>query len=139
MGWDYCIEWKTKQHVVDYLTRTWERIYPKVEGYTSETIRNTSIKHTLKGNTLWIIREVITKETQEKRSYIECVLISYGRRDKCYGYKAMDESMGPYYYDCPLSFLKLAPVANQKWRDTVIAYHKEKADKKLMKIIGLAT
>lgn len=44
-----------------------------------------------------------------------------------WGYKDMDESMGPYVHDCPLALLdKLGEPPNEwaaKWRDKVRAYH----------------
>lgn len=40
-----------------------------------------------------------------------------------WGYKPMDESMYPYYFDCPLAFLAMAPVASQAWRDKVYEHH----------------
>ena len=34
-----------------------------------------------------------------------------------------DESMHPYYYTCPLSYLDLAPEQSADWRAGVRAYH----------------
>jgi hypothetical protein len=45
-------------------------------------------------------------------------------------HKPMEESMGPYYYSCPLSYLDLAPVASWHWRDGVIQYHARRGSKK---------
>ena len=39
----------------------------------------------------------------------------------------MDESMGPYYYKVPKSFLDRAPVTCQSWRDRVRAQASLKA------------
>jgi hypothetical protein len=35
----------------------------------------------------------------------------------------MDETMGPFYYDCPLEYLALAPETNPAWRAKVLAHH----------------
>lgn len=42
-----------------------------------------------------------------------------------WGYKDMDETMGPYYYDCPLRFIKGVGhnQFSKNWRDKVRAYH----------------
>jgi hypothetical protein len=56
-----------------------------------------------------------------------------GRRgdDIMWGYKDMDESMGPYEYDCPLALLdKLGPPPNEwaaNWREKVRAFHARRA------------
>jgi hypothetical protein len=93
--------------------------------HENDTYTWKTLKTSLKENTLWVVREVFIKETQETKRYIECILIHYDRKDKCYGHKDMDESMGPYYFDCPLSFLQIATVTNQEWRNKVIDYHKQ--------------
>ena len=55
--------------------------------------------------------------------------------DKCgqyYGYKAMDEEMGPYFYDCPMRLLDLTEAhkptsaESTKWRMMVRQYHADK-------------
>lgn len=42
-----------------------------------------------------------------------------------WGYKSMDESMGPYYFDCPLKFLDMVPEPEsqyaKEWRQKVRA------------------
>jgi hypothetical protein len=35
----------------------------------------------------------------------------------------MDESMSPYYYSCPLSYLAMAKALSPSWRALVLAYH----------------
>ncbi|MCA9380929.1 hypothetical protein KC678_01565, partial [Candidatus Dojkabacteria bacterium] len=47
-----------------------------------------------------------------------------------WGYKDMDESMHPYYYNCPLSFLDMTPVACEEWRQHVRNYHATIAQQK---------
>jgi len=49
-------------------------------------------------------------------------LLKYQRNDYFnFGYKDMDETMGPYYYDCPVSILnQLTPIGSElanKWRN----------------------
>jgi hypothetical protein len=53
--------------------------------------------------------------------YIRCDLLE--RSGNQWGYKPLDESMHPYYYSCPLSYLDLAPEQSADWRAGVRAYH----------------
>ncbi|WP_240754701.1 hypothetical protein [Parasulfuritortus cantonensis] len=46
-----------------------------------------------------------------------------GGKKHGWGYKDLCESMGPYYYTCPLSYLDMVPVANADWRGQVRAWH----------------
>ncbi len=90
--------------------------------------RLTILDKALVGNNLWI-----AYETPEGKKFIALYLLS-GRGGEGYGYKDMDETMGPYYYDCPLRLLKVAPynntflnVSSFEWREKVVAFHAEKA------------
>ncbi len=49
-----------------------------------------------------------------------------------WGYKDMDESMHPYYYDCPLRLLKGSGMHNEQsqvWREKVRNYHSQRKAK----------
>lgn len=46
-----------------------------------------------------------------------------------WGYKPMGESAFPYFYDCPLKFLDMAPVANAEWREEVKKYWQRVSEK----------
>jgi hypothetical protein len=61
----------------------------------------------------------------ESRRYIQCDLLKGGGNG--WGYKSMDESMHPYYYSCPLSYLDLAPEQCAEWRQKVREYHRQRA------------
>lgn len=43
-------------------------------------------------------------------------LILWDMSGSTVGYKLLDESMHPLYYDCPLGFLKKAEVQSEEWR-----------------------
>lgn len=87
------------------------------------------IAHTLRGNVLWSVVEVTAKvegvhkdlAPGESIRYIRCDLLQ--RSGGQWGYKGMDESVHPYYYTCPLSYLDMAPVQSSEWREGVRAYH----------------
>lgn len=61
--------------------------------------------------------------------YIRCDLLRY-YRNQGWGYKDMTESMGPYYYSCPKSYLAMTPVENAEWREKVLQYHQDRLDKR---------
>ncbi|WP_407733136.1 hypothetical protein [Pseudomonas citronellolis] len=87
------------------------------------------IAHTLRGNVLWSVSEVTAKAAGvhpslapgESLRYIRCDLLQ--RSGGSWGYKAMDESMAPYYYTCPLRYLDMTPTLSAPWREKVQAYH----------------
>ena len=62
-------------------------------------------------------------QTVYEPAVIGLMLLDCQRR--CWGYRDMSESCGPYEYDCPLSYLKIAPETNRKWREQVRIWHKE--------------
>ena len=107
MGWLTSRKW-TKQTLVERLTASEEK----------NGIVRTCLKHSLKGNVLWTVWEISFPYKPTTR-FIGCDLLSNSSRGE-WGYKDMDESCGPYYYTCPISFFKLVPVANQQWRDEVL-------------------
>lgn len=88
-----------------------------------------ALVHTLRGNVLWSVIEVTAKAEGvypglapgESMRYIRCDLLQ--RRGGDWGYKAMDESMAPYYYSCPLRYLDMAKELSPSWREKVRAHH----------------
>ena len=74
---------------------------------------------------LWTLMEY-TKDGHSPKGFkwIGCVLI--GCFNGHWGYKDMDESVGPCYYGCPLEFLdKASPPTGYavEWRDKVREYN----------------
>lgn len=114
MGWTFT-HGATKEKVIADRIRTQE----------TEQAIYTVLKHTTIGNVLWTVQEIIFKETGEKKRFIGCDLLRY-EKDYGYGYKDLEESMHPYQYNCPLSYLAMVPVANEKWRWNVRKYHANK-------------
>ncbi|RTB44101.1 hypothetical protein [Pseudomonas aeruginosa] len=90
------------------------------------------IAHALRGNVLWSVAEVTAKVDGVHRDlapgqslrYIRCDLLQGSAGE--WGYKSLDESAQPYYYSCPLSYLKLAPELSPEWRAGVHAYHAQR-------------
>ena len=79
-----------------------------------------TLKHCCRGNVLYAVHESTPAEGPS-RKWIGLYLLQ--RDGDLWGYKDMDETMGPYYYHCPLSYLDLADApANEyaaEWRAIV--------------------
>lgn len=64
--------------------------------------------------------------------FVTALIVLFERGGSRFGYKPMDESMGPYESACPADvFRRLSPVADiphahfaAQWRDRVRAYHR---------------
>lgn len=95
----------------------------------SERASMTIIAHALRGKVLWSVAEVTAKTEGAYRGlapgqsvrFIRCHLLEGSGGQ--WGCKALDESMHPYYYSCPLSYLDMAPERSEAWRAGVRAYH----------------
>ena len=129
MGW-YYENGGCKQSVVRHLT----------EGCTREdeqaTLTKRCLAHCYRGGrfrgVLWSVWELerSTKEGKEIQRWIGCDVMEYSRHHEGWGYKPLDEMMEPFYYSCPLGYLKMVPIEKfggcQGWRDEVVAYHNRK-------------
>ena len=91
----------------------------------------TLLDRSLRGNRLWVL-----VQSHGHDPAIGLFLLQRGR-DGCWGYKDLDESSGPYYYDCPLRWLNQAPEplmrtgshlgSGRTWRDFVRDHHAQQA------------
>ena len=116
MGWTFLYDAPEKRDVIEDCTRGSDKLK--------------CVRKAVHGNELW----TIWHNTETNCKYI--VLFLLARRDSNWGYKDMTESMGPFYYQCPLSFLDEVPVANEEWREKVQAFHAQKKDnRKLLREI----
>ena len=61
--------------------------------------------------------EFVAKHEMPGRHLITCNLLEAGGGG--WGYKPMDEFMGPYFYSVPLHYFELAPGGNEEWRNNV--------------------
>lgn len=81
-----------------------------------------TIAHCVRGNSVYAVREY-TKGDKTIR-YVMVALLAKSKGFG-WGYKAMEEASGPYYYACPVSYLDMCtePVNeySAKWRDKVRA------------------
>ncbi len=145
MGWYY--EAGSRKQLIRNLTKeeNWERNGVKVARKT--------LKHCYRGGAfsgvLWSIVEYIREEAGKVTTerIICCDLIQYYKSVYSpWGYKPMDETVGPYHYSCPLSYLELAPYTPDKgesartWREKVVEHYKNKGkvldNKRISLIMG---
>jgi hypothetical protein len=107
MGWDFCSEWTTVAKARAAYTA----------GITGKVLAS---KVTNRGRTLW---SVVERPTGEK--FIDVAIFEYEKEETSrgkrtvWGVKSMYEEMGPYYYDCPVNFLDMAPETCPTWRAKV--------------------
>ena len=108
MGWLFPYHTQSKKDIISEITNN-----------------NNIVKHCIRGNCLWTIMDV----SEHSRTY-EKIIVLYllGTESQGnWGYKDMDESMGPLYYSCPISWFNETDVMNQDWRDRVLEIYKEKS------------
>lgn len=111
MGWTFIDRCRSKQDIIDTITND-------LKGDS-----NVSASHmTVVGKCLWALCD-IKKENNAKA----IILFLLDKQDGSWGYKDMDESMGPFFYSCPLKYLPLATIGvKEEWRQNVRAFHEKK-------------
>lgn len=99
---------------------------------TSEGV-NTLLRRSIVGNVVYTLSEHENKQEEGKTfKLISVILINKYQGE--FGYKDMDESMGPFYYNCPLSMLKESTFESE----TAINWRKECLDYTIKKKTTLA-
>lgn len=108
MGWSFCAA--SKDALVSHIERD-------LAGLSDAEV----VDKALRGSRFWV-----AMRRGEQRFIVLFLLKSDGGSD-CYrwGYKDMDETMHPYYYDCPLRLLDATKPDGEEseWRKAVRAYH----------------
>jgi hypothetical protein len=124
MGWLYT-SGITRSELIARRTKPWEN-----QGLSARCL-----EHTCVGNVLWTVWEH-TKDGKAER-FIGCDLLA-GHNGSGWGYKDMEESMGPCYYSCPLKYLDLVPEPDspyaKEWRTKVREYHARRARARALKV-----
>jgi hypothetical protein len=122
MGWLYNTHPQSKD---SFVKETLERNFPVGS-------RLCLLDHSVRGGRLWVL---IQPDGHEP---VIGLFLLERDSDGCWGRKDMDESMGPYYYDCPLRWLERAPEppscpvdghagSRRTWRDFVRDHHTQQA------------
>lgn len=121
MGWLFLHECHTKadvrNHLLNDLNRSDERAERKV------------LVHRTVGNHLWIAFSCVpTDPVHKPMSFVILALLA--KDNGCWGYKDMDENMGPCEVDCPESVIAAAGPTEHEWalawRAKVASYHTER-------------
>lgn len=135
MGWLFT-SGLTRKDLIRERISDWER--------TSDdgmVVKTACLAHCYRGGVysgvLWAVWErTFAKDSQNVQPcerWITCDLLRY-QKDFGWGYKDMDESVHPYYYSCPLSYLEMVPIdqygGHAEWRDCVRSYHARQAQKR---------
>ena len=136
MGWLFKEGYSRKQLIAERI-EGWE--------HTTDTgvlVVSKCLAHCYRGGVfsgvLWSVweRNTFTKDgqlLQPTERWIACDLLRY-ERNYGWGYKPMSETMHPYYYSCPLSYLDIVPVerygGHEKWREGVRLYHAQQTEKR---------
>ena len=99
--------WYTRKDVIHHLL-------------TADEPRLTTLAHCVRGNILWTVQ----KWDNTSDPFIGCYILlgpvkGDGNDPYACGYKDMDESMHPYYYNCPVRYLDMAPETCPEWRAIV--------------------
>lgn len=98
-------------------------ISDRIRDEESDRQRRRCLAHAVRGNVLWTVWEITRLPGGETDRYIGCDLLGTDG-EKNWGYKDMEESMGPCQVNCPLKFLSLVPqVTNEGWREQVRRHH----------------
>jgi len=130
MGWlfEYNTGWMSRKEYARKLVAEQNRTWSQGSCHV--------LDHSLRGNDLWMVLEVYRKDTGQINRFI--VLARLSREDRMWGYKDMDEDCGPYFFTCPLKFLKMTKPRTEcslNWRKGVRTYHdKVNRRRKLIKL-----
>jgi hypothetical protein len=115
MGWTFTHNGSKAEVIAEILapwnttvTAEWLRYYP--EGTAIGTaVHSTVIAKQLVGNSLWYVRTTVHTPPGGAPVARNWIGLSLLENRGGWGYKDMDESMGPYDWSCPVAFLALAP------------------------------
>lgn len=89
--------------------------------YNNEKIKDTVLKSSMVGKVYYAAVERLNKDTGIREVWAAIFLTATNQKDYFnFSYKDMDETCGPYYYDCPKGILDLLTETENecalKWR-----------------------
>lgn len=139
MGWLFKFDMTKRSDMIADRIRVWDTRRFEKDKNKNTYIVTTCLKHCYRGNAfrgvLWTVRESrtygsISNALIESHLWIGCDILQYDNKDKCWGYKDLEESSGPNYLSCPLSYLAMGPEPIEgygvEWRKDVRQYHAER-------------
>lgn len=120
MGWHS--GWYSRRDLIRHLVRAWNNGDTEVS----------PLRHCTRGNNLWILFEQRAPGIEPER-WVELCMMQRFAGDE-WGYKPVEDSMGPYQVNCPLSYVEACTATESKlateWRERVREYWKEKNDRR---------
>jgi hypothetical protein len=108
MGWTYGSDWTSKQEIVDHCIDWGDKF--------------TKLDHAVRGNHLWVL---IQYGEGDRKGDVFVALYLLQKDGREWGYKDMDDTCGPYYYDCPLSYIKRTIESGRTPRQTTLEWHEK--------------
>jgi hypothetical protein len=135
MGWLFTVG-STRRELIAERTQDWQRASNEM------LVDSKCLAHCFRGGrfsgVLWSVWErTLTKdghEVEPTQRWIACDLLQYSRSNEGWGFKDMEESMGPYFYSCPLGYLEMVPIeqfgGNEEWRNGVRSHHQRLKEKR---------
>jgi len=119
MGWTSCETWKRQGDVVKALLKERTATWLMMNGVW---VKDECLSHTVTTRGMWSVweRAHLSRLDARVERFITFDLME--RTPHGWAYKDMDEMVHPYYYDCPLEYLDMAPVACEEWRAKVREY-----------------
>jgi hypothetical protein len=115
MGWLFSDRWPTRGDLIEHLVQDNEQCK--------------TLKHCCVGNNLWMVRELRPCDGAAERFIILCMMQRRASdvHNMQWGYKDIDETMGPYQTSCPLSYIDMctesANELSRAWRERVRHHH----------------
>ena len=125
MGWLF--GWRSRKELVQHL----------IEGNGPKTLKHCSV-----GTNLWCVHEtMMTKDGHDDNVRWACIYLikgpPYGREDNHgWGYKDVDETMGPYETSFPCTWLELLTPTASKYANEWRAKVKARGEKLKRMVIG---
>jgi hypothetical protein len=142
MGWTFSRK-ATKQSIIDERLAPWdvttraedERWTGKAAGTRSQSV---VLAFRCVGNSLWTVRETTVTTPEGKVTTEKWIGLNLLEADcNGWGWKSMDEAMGPYDWTCPVEFLDMAPQPEgefcAKWRSAI----RERSNKQMVLFVPL--
>jgi hypothetical protein len=115
MGWSF--GWNSRTELADYLTETRRTNLDDGSVRTFQTL-----KRRWTGNNLWCIQQNVVEKDGQVTNSDKFIVLYMMQTDKKHGwgYKDVSASMGPTYYNCPVSWFDEVPEDGQydtEWRE----------------------
>lgn len=120
MGWTYSQNWTSKEAIISHCIDWGDKF--------------TTLEHSVKGGRLWVLLQY---NEGDKKGDVFVALYLLQKDGSEWGYKDMDDTCGPYYYDCPISFINRTVDSGRAlksnttaWHDQVRAYHAKSRERR---------